>query len=150
MKVGDLPKSRPGLSGGPVREELKTGDTGEVSFRSRFLNVQTLHFEDQIRQLADRIVSQGEILAKKTDIRELKIYKQLVSEFLNQTVGNSHKFSRRSLLDRRGRHRVYALVIKVDEALNDLTEDILSSEKDNLSILQKLDDIRGMLLDLIL
>jgi uncharacterized protein YaaR (DUF327 family) len=54
------------------------------------------------------------------------------------------------LLDRRGRHRVYALVVKIDEELDNLTEEILSSEKDNLAILQKLDDIRGMLLDLTL
>lgn len=150
MKVGEAFGNRQGLSGAPVRDELKIPDTGEASFKSRLLNVENQRLEDRINFLVDKINIQSEILAKKADIRELKIYKQLISEFLDQVVGNSHRFSKRNFLDRRGRHRVYAIVQKVDEELEKLTADVLSSEKDNLTVLHRLDDIRGLILDLIL
>ena len=96
----------------------------------------------------EEISRQGERLADKIDIRELKIYKKLVAEFLDLAVGKSRKFLRKSLLDRRGRHRVYAIVKNINEELDELTQDVLQEEKDNLRLLQRLADIRGLILDL--
>ena len=57
-------------------------------------------------------------------------------------------FSRENFLDRRGRHRVYGIVRLVDEKLDELAQELMKDEKDNLSILSKVDEIRGLLLDL--
>ncbi|NLH97362.1 MAG: YaaR family protein, partial [Clostridiaceae bacterium] len=64
-------------------------------------------------------------------------------------VGKSKKFSKRSLLDRRGRHRGFAIVRTINEELERLTEDVLNGEKDNLGLLRRLEDIRGLILDLL-
>lgn len=96
------------------------------------------------------ITQQGEKLSKKVDIRELKIYKELISEFLEEAVNGSRKFSKRSMLDRRGRHKVYAIIKQVNQELEDLTKDVLSAEKDHISVLKRLDDIRGLIMDLFL
>ncbi len=98
----------------------------------------------------DKIQSQGKKLEKKADIRDLKIYKQLISEFLDGAVTHSHSFTKKSFLDRRGRHRVYAIIKKINESLIELTNEVLKSQQDNISILKKLDDIRGLILDLFL
>ncbi len=37
---------------------------------------------------------------------------------------------------------------EVDKSLDDLAQELLKDEKDNLAILNKIDDIRGMLLDI--
>lgn len=108
------------------------------------------NYEERIRVLADKIQSQGKKLEKKADIRDLKVYKQLISEFLDEAVSHSHSFTKKSFLDRRGRHRVYAIIKKINEELIELTNEVLKSEQDNLSILKKLDDIRGLILDLLL
>ena len=81
---------------------------------------------------------------------KLKVYKKLISEFFDETVNNSHKFTKQNFLDRRGRHRVYAVVKTVNKELDELTNDVLNSEKDNIKILKRLDDIRGMILDIIM
>jgi len=63
-------------------------------------------------------------------------------------VSRSHSFSRENFLDRRGRHRVYGIVRLVDEALDDLAKELVKEEKDNLTILAKIGDIRGLILDI--
>ncbi len=71
------------------------------------------------------------------DIRDMKKYRGLVKDFMNEVVNRSHKFSRENFLDRRGRHRVYGLVKLVDKNLDDLAGELVKEEKDHLAILEK-------------
>lgn len=121
----------------------------QTAFSKSMQKVLSDNFQAKIAGLLDQIAEQAEKLSKKVDIRELKNYKRLVSDFLDEAVNNSHKFSKENKLDRRGRHRVYALIKRVNEGLEDLTQEVLKEEKDNLLVLQKLDDIRGLLLDIV-
>ena len=79
----------------------------------------------------------------------MKRYRALVKDFLNEVVNRSHEFSRENFLDRRGRHRVYGIVRLVDKNLDDLAQELVKDEKDNLTVLNKVDEIRGLLLDII-
>ncbi|NTV89024.1 MAG: YaaR family protein, partial [Clostridiales bacterium] len=74
----------------------------------------------------------------------------LISEFLETAVGNSRKFMKKSLLDRRGRHRVYSIIKKINEEVDQLTQDVMKNESGNIDILRRVDDIRGLILDMIL
>lgn len=67
---------------------------------------------------------------------------------MNEVVNRSHEFSRENFLDRRGRHRVYGIVKLVDKNLDDLASELLKDEKDNLAILSKVGEIRGLLIDI--
>lgn len=150
MKVSDSlggPSSIPDING---KEERKITDSGETGFQARLKQVELRNCEERLKELVGMIAEQGKKLGEKTDIRELKTYKKLISEFMDETVGGSRKFSKHSFLDRRGRHRVYALVRKIDNELEQLTKDILEGEKNNIRILQRLEDIRGLILDIIM
>lgn len=134
----------------PGRDERAVRNERDVAFSAHMKKLEFKNYEERIRVLADKIQSQGKKLEKKADIRDLKIYKQMISEFLDEAVSHSHSFTKKSFLDRRGRHRVYAIIKKINEELIELTNEVLRSEQDNLSILKKLDDIRGLILDLLL
>lgn len=95
------------------------------------------------------ITQQGKKLGKHMDIRDMKHYRALIKEFLNEVVNRSHKFSRENFLDRRGRHRVYGMIKRVDAALDELAGELLKEEKDSIAILDKVDEIRGLLLDIV-
>ena len=69
-------------------------------------------------------------------------------EFMNEIVNRSHQFSRENFLDRRGRHRVYGIIRMVDQTLDELAQELVKDEKDNLAILAKIGEIRGLLLDI--
>ena len=150
MKVREALNNPTNVTGMAGREDRKVSESRESSFQSELRRVEGRTAEERIRELVQKINEQGQKLSGKVDIRELKIYKKLVSDFLDEAVGNSHEFFKRNMLDRRGRHKVYAIVKKVNEELEGLTQDVLSAEKDNIRILQRLDDIRGMILDIVM
>ena len=79
----------------------------------------------------------------------MKRYRELVKGFLNEIVNRSHEFSRENFLDRRGRHRVYGIIRLVDKNLDELANELIKDEKDGLAILAKVDEIKGLLLDII-
>ena len=68
---------------------------------------------------------------------------------MNEIVNRSHKFSRENFLDRRGRHRVYGMIRLVDEKLDALAEELIKDEQDALMIMNSIDEIRGLLLDIL-
>ena len=104
--------------------------------------------EEKLSGLMDEITEQGKKISEHMDIRDMKKYRGLVKDFMNEVVNRSHKFSRENFLDRRGRHRVYGLVKLVDKNLDDLAGELVKEEKDHLAILGKVDEIRGLLLDI--
>ena len=96
----------------------------------------------------EEITMQGDKLSKKRDIRDMKKYRGLIKEFMNEIVNRSHQFSRENFLDRRGRHRVYGIIRRIDQTLDELAQELVKDEKDNLAILAKIGEIRGLLLDI--
>lgn len=94
------------------------------------------------------ITAQGNRIAEHMDIRDMKRYRGLIKDFLNEVVYRSHKFSRENFLDRRGRHRVYGIIRLIDSNLDELASELVDDEKDHLSILARIGEIRGLLLDI--
>jgi uncharacterized protein YaaR (DUF327 family) len=84
------------------------------------------------------------------NLEELLRYKKLVAQFLDKAVHEMFQLNKKSEWDRRGRHNIYALVRKVNEELEKLTEEVIASQKDQLFVLSCVDDIRGLLMDLML
>lgn len=104
--------------------------------------------QERLNTLLDEITNQGERIAQHMDIRDMKKYRGLVKDFLNEVVNRSHKFSRENFLDRRGRHRVYGIIRLVDANLDELAGELVKDEKDHLTILEKIGEIQGLLLDI--
>lgn len=98
--------------------------------------------------MMEEITRQGDKLAKHRDIKDMKRYRTLVKDFLNEVVNRSHAFSRENFLDRRGRHRVYGIIRLIDQNLDQLAQELVKDEQDNLAILSKIGEIRGLLLDI--
>ena len=102
----------------------------------------------RLQTLMGEITVQGKRVAEHVDFGELKRYRSLITDFINEVVTHSHEFSRENYLDRRGRHHVYGIVRLVNEELDELAQEVLKNEKDHLTILEKIDEIQGLLLDL--
>ena len=111
------------------------------------------HIEEQelqarLTSLMEEITMQGEKISKKKDIKDMKKYRGLIKDFLNEIVNRSHSFSRENFLDRKGRHRVYGIIRLIDENLDELAQELVKDEQDNIAILNKIGEIRGLLLDI--
>lgn len=111
-------------------------------------NIEESELQTRLNTLMEEITMQGEKLSKHRDVKDMKHYRGLIKDFLNEVVTHSHAFSRENFLDRRGRHRVYGIIRLVDENLDQLAQELMKDEKDNLAILNKIGEIRGLLLDI--
>lgn len=112
-------------------------------------NIAEKDLQNKLNSLMEEIDKQGERIAKHMDVSDMKRYRSLVKEFMNEVVNRSHEFSRENFLDRRGRHRVYGIVKLVDKNLDDLAQELVKDEKDNIEILNKVGEIKGLLLDIV-
>lgn len=113
-------------------------------------NIEEVEFRERMNLLMEDIVMSGKRLGKKMDINDMKKYRSLISEFVNEIISRSHKFSRHNFLDRRGRHRVIGIIKLIDSNLDELAKALLEDEKDTINILSKIDEIRGLLIDLLI
>ncbi|MCI8484113.1 MAG: YaaR family protein [Lachnospiraceae bacterium] len=130
-------------------ETAQPVEKGDGSFKFTLAShVEEAELQEKLNGLMSDITAQGEKLAEHMDIRDMKKYRELVKDFLNEVVNRSHKFSRENFLDRRGRHRVYGIVKLVDKNLDALASELVKDEKDHLAILNKVGEIRGLLLDI--
>jgi uncharacterized protein YaaR (DUF327 family) len=150
LKVGETSGKPSSFLGITEKDEKRVTSSKSSSFQNHLINAEEKSFDEYVNDVVSRIAEQSKKLGKNVDIRELKIYKGLIAEFLALAVGNSRKFSKQSFLDRRGRHKVYAIIKQIDEQLDLLTQDVLENEKDNIKVLQRLDDIRGLILDMVM
>ncbi len=131
-----------------IEPQGKKIDSKQEQFISKFDEIQSQHVRDHLEDLYVAVTDQAKKIGEKMELQEIVKYKKLVREFLDVATKNSHRFSKQNFLDRRGRHRVYCIVKRVDRELEALTKDFLNQEVDRLNIINRLDDIRGMLLDI--
>ena len=123
-----------------------TDDTFKFMLAS---NIEEAGLAERLNLMMEEIVMQGDKIVKRMDVRDMRRYRTLIKDFMNEIVNRSHKFSRENFLDRRGRHRVYGIIRLVDEKLDELAQALVSEECDKIAILAKVDEIRGLLLDIL-
>lgn len=119
------------------------------SFRFALLSsLEENELQAHLSVMMEEITQQGNKLSRRMDVKDLQEYRKLIKEFMNEIAAHTHEFSRENFLDRKGRHRVYGIVKKINQTLDELAEELLNEEKDRISILSKIDEIRGLILDI--
>src|SRR5699024_8883950 len=62
--------------------------------------------QNRLKNLMTEINKQGSTIKEHVDVKDMKRYRSLIKDFMNEVINHSHEFSRENFLDRRGRHRV--------------------------------------------
>jgi len=143
IKVNENSQTQATTTNAPVHSK---DDTFRFTLVS---NIEEKELQTKLNTMMNEITEQGEKISKHMDIKDMKKYRELVKDFMNEVVNRSHEFSRENFLDKRGRHRVYGIVKLVDKNLDELATELIKDEKDNIAILGRVDEIRGLLLDLV-
>lgn len=142
IKVSNIPQT-PDVA--QVNHNQPVDDSFKFTLAS---HIEEADLQARLTSLMEEITRQGDKLAKRKDIRDMKKYRGLIKEFMNEIVSRSHSFTRENFLDRRGRHRVYGIIRLVDQTLDELAQELVKEEGDNITILNKIGEIRGLLLDI--
>ncbi|NHN35100.1 YaaR family protein [Paenibacillus agricola] len=105
--------------------------------------------QEQLQRILQEIQTQGDRLSKSMTVRELRQYKLLVMKFLEETVRRGVQLRDTRGWDRRGRGKRYKLLEEVDQELLSLADEMLENEQGRIDILNKIGEIRGMLINLV-
>jgi uncharacterized protein len=102
-----------------------------------------------LEDLLDDVHETGDRLKENPSVDLVQAYKKAVRDFVHYVVERSfaveQKTSGRSILKR----NAYFRVSVIDESLEKLAAEILRNQRDNLEILRRVDEINGMLVDLL-
>ncbi|MDO0821834.1 YaaR family protein [Desulfosporosinus nitroreducens] len=102
----------------------------------------------ELQTFLERLGVQGKKLAQSLSIGDLKDFRDMVKSFLRSTFGQSRKMQEDTSWDYQGRPKVMARIGKIDEALDELGKQLLDEQAKPLEILTKIDEIRGLIVDL--
>lgn len=131
-------------------DKLNPKKKSRTEFMEKFDKIKSESVKEELENIFEKITVQSDKIGDKVYLKDILEYKKLVKEFLNVATQNSHQFSNENFLDRKGRYRNYSIVKTVDRELENLTKDFINGQIDHMGILKKMDDIRGMLLDIMM
>lgn len=104
--------------------------------------------QEELQRKLEDIRLQGDRLARSMTVRELVLYRQMVKKFLEDTVKRGVGLKDTRGWDRRGRSKRYKLLEEVDAMLVAMGEELLATEEGRLDLLNKVGEIRGILINL--
>jgi len=103
---------------------------------------------EQLTRLLGDISSAGDRVARSKNLRELARFKMLVKRFLQETVEYGMELKQSHSWNRFGEGRRLKIINTIDERLIELAQDILDEEKDTIDLLDKIGEIKGLLINL--
>ena len=148
MKVSNVKRTDPGRYPTRGAEVRSTNESDGHHFHRTLTGMSKETYIARLQEMKDGIDKQGKQLADRVDVKELEKYRRLIREFLDEIVSNGYTFSREDAYAARGRHRYIATVQIVDKKLDELGKELMQEHADMIEVLNKIDDIRGLLLDL--
>lgn len=120
----------------------------EMDFEQSLTQVQKVQ-QQELKEFLDPLERQGRKLSESFSMEDLGKFQDLVRSFLQSTFGQSRQLQDESYWDFRGQPKVLSRVIKIDHALEDLGKQVLSKQVSQLELLDKIDQIRGLIIDLL-
>lgn len=147
MKIGNLPKENLPIFGIGDKDPLHGNGANKVPFLEELNKIQTTQIREKLSDLINKIDLEGERLGKDRSVPQLKRYRDLVQAFLREAVNKTYTLREESSWSG-GRHKMLTQVETVNKKLEELTNMVLTEQKAQIDILDKVGQIRGILVDL--
>ena len=128
-----------------LAKALDEGEAADSASRS----MEAVYSEGAVSELLDAVHEAGDRLKENLSMDQVLAYKKAVRDFVHHVVENAwsveKKTSGGNILKRK---EFYRLAV-IDESLEKLAAEILRNQRDRLEILRRIDEINGMLVDLL-
>lgn len=103
---------------------------------------------EKLQQLIKDIDDAGERLLRSQTFKDLAKFKTLVKRFVKETVEFGMQLKQSHSWNQFGQGRSLKIVETIDQKLVELTEDILEKEEKSMNLLEKIGEIKGLLINL--
>ncbi len=137
---------------GAGSNEAFARNSGINSKQAAFIDTLKETDNERRRQACDELLRQidsvSENLKKAPTPNGIKKYRRLVASFIREAMNQTYELNEETHWDRSGNRKSYLTVKNINKALEELTDEVMNKEKKQIDLVAKLDEIRGMLLDL--
>jgi uncharacterized protein len=130
-----------------TKQEIKSGQA-EMKFRELVTKQSEKLQTGQLQTLIKSIDDTGNRLGRSQNLKDLNKFKSLVKQFVKEAVDYGIGLKKDKSWDHFGQGRDLSVVQVVDEKLVELTEEVMSKEKNGLNILGKIGEIKGLLINI--
>ncbi|KAA6442444.1 MULTISPECIES: YaaR family protein [Bacillus] len=103
---------------------------------------------DQLTRLLSDIEAFGKRLTKSRNFKDLARFKGLVKRFVKEAVDNGLSHETARSFDLYGNSRKLGIVKEIDEKLIQLTEEMMNQEQPAIDLLERIGEIKGLLINL--
>ncbi len=117
------------------------------NFKENLFSAEDGYDREKLKSLMADIDEKSKQLKVMLDIDTLMAYKDMVGTFMKEVL-SAYDASKRDYMDYRGRHKIYVIIEEVNKKLSKLTEEFMKKEKDTFTVLERIDEIRGLLVDM--
>ncbi len=100
-------------------------------------------------ELLDAVHEAGEGLKRDPSGDHIKAYKAAVRNFVHYVVDRAYDVEEKSSGGNILKRKKFTTVVIIDERLERLAAEVISAQRDKLDILRRLDEIHGLLVDLL-
>jgi len=126
---------------GSALEETKQDEAG-------FLAAGEAFSEAALEKLLDEVHESGDKLKEKPTTETIQAYKKAVRDFMRLVVEKSYSVEEKTSGGNILKRKKYVKIAVIDDALEKLAAEILRNQRDKLEILRRVEEINGMLVDL--
>jgi uncharacterized protein len=144
MKINQDLRMNPALG----RQDVKSNKEATTRFGDLVVKQGSKMQSEQLTRLMGDISTAGERVAKNRTLRELARFKRLVKRFMEETVQYGIEGKQSHTWNRFGEGRRLKIVETIDQHLVELAEDLLNEEKETIALLDKIGEIKGLLINL--
>jgi uncharacterized protein len=104
--------------------------------------------KDHLQQLLVNIDQQGQKLSDNPTLNELRKYKDLVKQFMGEVTKNGVALYQTDIWDPYAGSKTLKTVQTIDHKLMELTNQVLNQQDKGLSLLERIGEIKGLLINL--
>lgn len=123
----------------------KKSITVKKDFSQSFNSQMEKRSEQQLKEMFDNIKKKGNRLAITKCYSDVKSYKKMIKDYLESVLNYMYKVKKDISF---WQTQYFITVETIDQKLEELTQMLVSDQKENLGVAATIDDIAGLLVDI--
>ncbi|MEW9097002.1 MAG: YaaR family protein [Clostridiaceae bacterium] len=132
-------------SNSPVRNSDNKTVSSKKDFSQSFSFARERKSEEQLKQMLEDIKKKGNRLVVTKCYADVAAYKRMIKDYLNSVLNYMYNVKKDISF---WQTQYFITVETIDEKLKELTEMLLSEQKENLDVASSIDEISGLLVDI--
>ncbi len=125
-----------------------SSSTKQASFTEALKSSETSRRKEACESILQEIDMLSAELKKAPTPAGIKKYRKLITAFIKEAMGQSYELQEDMHWDREGNRKNYILVKQINQSVEELMDAVMNQEKKQINLVARLEEIRGMLVDL--